>query len=74
MTTTDTITPDAAVTILTAEGHTLADVLAALDSLIAAGVDHAADDGSALLTGDDLDVVRKQLSLRGGDADATGRR
>jgi len=49
-----------AVAMLVDEGYDRADVLAAYDSLIAAGLDHVTDDDNAV-TPDELDVLRAQL-------------
>lgn len=55
-------TIDTAIQTLTAEGWASADVITALDSFIAAGVDHEDPDGQELLDDYDLEVVRTQLT------------
>lgn len=54
------ITAATAVATLVAEGHREADVIAAYDSLIAAGLENDTDDNS--ITADELDLLREQLA------------
>jgi prevent-host-death family protein len=57
-----TITADAAVTALVSEGHDRADVVAAIDSLINAGLDLEQPDDGTILSYGELDVLREQLA------------
>lgn len=60
--TTTQITAAAAIEILTGEGHSEADVLAGIDSLIAAGLDADQGDGErTIISGSDMGVLRDQL-------------
>ena len=56
-----TLTADQAVAILIGEGYDRAVVLAAVDSLIVAGLDAEQPDDGTLLTAGELDVLREQL-------------
>ena len=57
-----TTTATAAVETLVAEGYTRADVLAAVDSLIDAGLElNQPDEGDTVLTEDEVQVLRDQL-------------
>ena len=58
---TTTINAETATLILTAEGYNAADVLAAIDSLIEAGLT-VESDNETVLTDDEMDLVRDQLN------------
>lgn len=57
-----TYTTEQAITILTREGHDRADVEAAFNSLVDAGFELDQPDEDYLLTGDEVDVLRDQLT------------
>lgn len=60
--TAQTITAETALTTLTAEGHDRADVLAAIDSLIDAGLElDQPEQGGYVLTAGEVDVLRDHL-------------